>query len=164
VFVATGAGLVATPSPGSIFAEIAMSPRGGLLPVLLGIGVSAVVSFAVAAPLVRRAEPGVQATAAKPSIVFVCEAGMGSSVMGQSILQRKLNEAGLDIRVEHAALSDLPPSAGIVVANRSLVHRLKELAPDARVYAVDQFIRTPVYDQIIEDLACASRSKPITSC
>jgi mannitol PTS system EIICBA or EIICB component len=28
VFVATGAGLVATPSPGSIFAELAMTPRG----------------------------------------------------------------------------------------------------------------------------------------
>ena len=54
VFVATHAGLVAVALPGSIFAEIAMSPRGGLIPVLLGIGASALVSFVVAAPLVRR--------------------------------------------------------------------------------------------------------------
>jgi PTS system mannitol-specific IIC component len=56
VFVATNAGLIAVALPGSIFAEIAMSPRGGLIPVLLGITASAVVSFIVAAPLVRRAK------------------------------------------------------------------------------------------------------------
>jgi len=55
VFVAAHAGLLATPSPGSIFAEIAMSPKGALLPVLAGIAVGALVSFAVAAPIVRRA-------------------------------------------------------------------------------------------------------------
>ncbi len=36
-FVVTGAGLVATPSPGSIFALSAMAPRGGLLQLLLGV-------------------------------------------------------------------------------------------------------------------------------
>jgi len=56
VFVAFHAGLIAVALPGSIFAEIAMSPRGGLIPVLLGIGSAAVVSFVVAAPLVRRAK------------------------------------------------------------------------------------------------------------
>ena len=56
VFVATNAGLIAVALPGSIFAEIAMSPRGGLLPVLSGIAASAIVSFIVAAPLVGRAK------------------------------------------------------------------------------------------------------------
>ena len=56
VFVASHAGLIAVALPGSIFAEIAMSPRGGLVPVLLGIASAAVVSFVVAAPLVRRAK------------------------------------------------------------------------------------------------------------
>ena len=55
VFVATRAGLVATPAPGSIIAEIAMSPKGGLLPVLLGIGVGTLVSCVVAMPFVLRA-------------------------------------------------------------------------------------------------------------
>jgi PTS system mannitol-specific IIC component len=59
VFVALHAGLIAVALPGSIFAEIAMSPRGGLVPVLLGIASAAVVSFVVAAPLVRRAKDGV---------------------------------------------------------------------------------------------------------
>ena len=162
VFVATHAGLVATPSPGSIFAEIAMAPRGGLLPVLSGIAAGALASFAVAVPIVARgsgeAVPSAAAKAEKPAvprpraILFVCEAGMGSSVMGQSILQRKLKEAGIDIRVEHAALSEMPKNAEIVIAHRSLAARIRELAPGARVYAVDQFLHAPAYEEVIRDL------------
>ena len=47
-FVATGVGLVATPSPGSIFAYMAMTPPGNHFGVLLGILLSATVSFVVA--------------------------------------------------------------------------------------------------------------------
>jgi PTS system mannitol-specific IIC component len=50
-FMVTGAGLVATPSPGSIFAYIAVSPRGSLVVNLLGIVIAAGVTFAVAAVL-----------------------------------------------------------------------------------------------------------------
>jgi len=47
VFVATGAGLVATPSPGSIFAYLAVIPPGQHLGVLGGVLVGAVASFLV---------------------------------------------------------------------------------------------------------------------
>jgi mannitol PTS system EIICBA or EIICB component len=50
-FMVTGAGLVATPSPGSIFAYMAVTPKGGYIGVLLGIAISAGVSFVVAAAL-----------------------------------------------------------------------------------------------------------------
>ena len=125
-FMLTHAGLVATPSPGSIFAEILMSPKGGLFPVLLGIVVGAVVSFLIASPLLRRgsandsgdelsqaqarmqqmkAESKGQTvvstqrvlTALPQNIIFACEAGMGSSAMGASILKKKLKEAGFDL-------------------------------------------------------------------
>jgi PTS system mannitol-specific IIC component len=46
-FLVTGAGLVATPSPGSIFAYFAVTPKGGLFGVLAGVVVAAAVSFAV---------------------------------------------------------------------------------------------------------------------
>ena len=46
-FMVTGAGLVATPSPGSIFAWLAVTPPGDHLGVLLGIVLSASVSFLV---------------------------------------------------------------------------------------------------------------------
>ncbi|MTI60379.1 MAG: PTS mannitol transporter subunit IICBA [Firmicutes bacterium] len=48
-----GAGLVATPSPGSIFALLTMTPRGAWFSVLVGIAVSAVVSFSVASFFIK---------------------------------------------------------------------------------------------------------------
>ncbi|MGG4455337.1 PTS mannitol transporter subunit IICB [Brevibacillus porteri] len=52
-FTLFGAGLVAPPSPGSIFALIAMAPRGGLLPVLAGVLAATVVSFLIASALLK---------------------------------------------------------------------------------------------------------------
>jgi len=50
-FIVTGAGLVATPAPGSIFAYMAVTPRGGHVVVILGILLAAGVTFAVASLL-----------------------------------------------------------------------------------------------------------------
>jgi PTS system mannitol-specific IIC component len=52
-FLITGAGLVATPSPGSIFAYFAVTPKGGLFGVLAGVFVAAAVSFGVNAVLLK---------------------------------------------------------------------------------------------------------------
>jgi PTS system mannitol-specific IIC component len=57
-FVLMHAGLVATPAPGSIFAYIAMAPKGGLVPVLSGVFTGALASFLVALPIVSRSNPG----------------------------------------------------------------------------------------------------------
>ncbi len=176
-FVLTSAGLAATPSPGSIFAEIALAPRGSLLPVLLGITVGSVCSLAMAIPIVRRmktgeSEQGIldraveQVKAAKAAsagdasrltrlparIVFACDAGMGSSVIGQSVLKEKLRAAGIEVKVEHSAVSDLSPLAEAVVSHASLSPRVRVAAPRAVVYAVEDFISSPVYDEIVAEL------------
>ena len=52
-FTLTGAGLVATPSPGSIFAYLAVIPRGQHFPVLMGVLIGAVVSFLVGAFILK---------------------------------------------------------------------------------------------------------------
>lgn len=51
IFLATGAGLVATPAPGSIFAYAAVTPRGGWFGVFAGVFVAALVSFVVGSAL-----------------------------------------------------------------------------------------------------------------
>jgi PTS system mannitol-specific IIC component len=58
-FMVTGSGLVATPSPGSIFAYLAVTPKGGWFGVILGILVAATVTFGAAAILLGfgRGEP-----------------------------------------------------------------------------------------------------------
>jgi PTS system mannitol-specific IIC component len=52
-FVITGAGLVATPSPGSIFAYLAVIPPGQHFQVLTGVLIGALVSFLVGAFVLR---------------------------------------------------------------------------------------------------------------
>jgi mannitol PTS system EIICBA or EIICB component len=170
-FAATGAGLVATPSPGSIFAELAMAPRGGMAPVLAGIAAGALVSFAVAVPLVRAAAArgttadlsdakarsrGHKTVAAQTvharSIVFACDAGMGSSAIGASILARRLRDTGIDANVTHAAIDEVPPDVSILVVHSSLAERARRATPHATLYSVDDFIHSPVYDTIIDAL------------
>lgn len=52
-FMVTGSGLVATPSPGSIFAWLAVMPRGGFFGPLLGIVLSTIVSAGVGVVLLK---------------------------------------------------------------------------------------------------------------
>jgi len=53
IWVLTGAGLVATPSPGSIFAYLAVTPPGQHLFVLTGVFAAAIVSFVVGTAILR---------------------------------------------------------------------------------------------------------------
>jgi mannitol PTS system EIICBA or EIICB component len=52
-FVVTGAGLVSTPSPGSIFAYLAVTPKGEHFGVLAGVAVGAIVTFLVATIILK---------------------------------------------------------------------------------------------------------------
>jgi PTS system mannitol-specific IIC component len=52
-FLLTGVGLVATPSPGSIFAYIAVTPRGNYVGMFLGVLIATVVSFVSAAFILK---------------------------------------------------------------------------------------------------------------
>ncbi|MGI6156305.1 MAG: PTS transporter subunit EIIC [Enterococcus lemanii] len=59
VFESFGVGLVAGPSPGSIFAYLAFCPKGDLIGVMAGVGTAAAVSFLVNAALIRWTNLGV---------------------------------------------------------------------------------------------------------
>jgi len=52
-FLLTDTGLVATPAPGSIFAYIAVTPRGNFLGMFLGVAIATAVSFVSAAFILR---------------------------------------------------------------------------------------------------------------
>ena len=150
VFTILGAGLVATPSPGSIFALMAMAPKGGLLPVLAGVAVATVVSFLVAAPFIKIAsknakEEDLEEAKGKVNemkninkssvkkIVFACDAGMGSSAMGASKFRNKIKELNLGIEVIHASVDEIPKDTDIVVTHKTLIDRAKKSCPNAEL-------------------------------
>jgi PTS system mannitol-specific IIC component len=182
-FVITHAGLVATPSPGSIIALMAMSPKGGQLPVLAGVLVATVVSFLVASIIIKRnpdseeesdnlaeaqskmkemkaESKGQDVTEAKgiskadvKLIVFACDAGMGSSAMGETILRKALKDAGIsDITVKHSPVDSVPSEADVVFTQENLYERAQKSAPNSNIITVKNFLDRSRYDAFINEL------------
>lgn len=169
-------GLVAPASPGSIFAYVMMAPKGSTISVLLSVVIAAGVSFLIASPIVRmsnsdkdlasaqeavaesKAESkGIETSAINlsqvTSVVFACDAGMGSSAMGAAVLQKKLKAAGLDnIKVTHASVSEVPSDAQVVVCHTDLQERAKTSAPNAKLVTITNFMAAPEYDQLVQEL------------
>ena len=84
------------------------------------------------------------------SIVFACDGGMGSSAMGASILRDKLKKAGLtDVKVEFKAVAQLEDGADIVISQRELTDRARHQAPSSQHVSVDNFLSSPVYDEVV---------------
>ncbi|WP_054939546.1 PTS mannitol transporter subunit IICB [Paenibacillus ihuae] len=183
------AGLVASPSPGSIFAYFAMTPKGGYVPMLAGVIVATAVSFVLAALLLKtvkktdedemdleeaaarvknmKAAGSVSGAASAAAvntsanvrsksevhkIVFACDAGMGSSAMGASVLRKKLQNAGVNITVVNSAVSEIPADADIVVTQKTLTDRAIASNPNAEHISIDNFLKSPKYDELVERL------------
>nr|ABP43701.1 PTS system D-mannitol-specific IIB component, Fru family / PTS system D-mannitol-specific IIC component, Fru family / PTS system D-mannitol-specific IIA component, Fru family [Mycolicibacterium gilvum PYR-GCK] len=87
------------------------------------------------------------------SIVFACDAGMGSSAMGASVLRRKIQQAGFgDVKVTNSAISNLTDSYDLVVSHRDLTARAGQRTASAIHVSVDDFMSSPRYDEIVEQL------------
>ena len=66
-------------------------------------------------------------------VVFACEAGMGSSLIGANQLKKRLKDAGLDVQVIHSPVNQIPPNTDVVVAHEGLAARARKAAPQAIV-------------------------------
>jgi len=85
------------------------------------------------------------------NIVFACDAGMGSSAMGASVLRNKIKAAGFpDVKVTNAAIANLNDSYDVVITHQDLTERAKPATSSAVHYSVDNFMSSPRYDEIVE--------------
>lgn len=85
------------------------------------------------------------------SIVFACDAGMGSSAMGASVLRKKIQSAGFkDVTVVNKAISNLTDTFDVVVSHQDLMDRAAPATPSAVHVAVDNFMASPRYDEVVE--------------
>lgn len=86
-------------------------------------------------------------------VIFACDAGMGSSAMGASMLRNKFKKAGLDhIKVTNTAINQLPSDAQLVITQNKLTDRAIKQAPDAVHISVDNFLSSPKYEELINNL------------
>ncbi len=173
-----GGGLIGPAAPGSIIAVLAMIPKGGHFAVLSSVVISAAVACVVGIPLLKifgkdedinaaktkvqdmkNEAKGIASTTTKvdaknvKTIVFACDAGMGSSAMGATILKKKLTEAGLtSINVIHAPVSSIPADAQVIVTHNALKERAAKSNPSAKLVLITNFMAAPEYDLLVEEL------------
>ena len=180
------AGLQAPASPGSIIAVLAMTPKASYLGVIASVIASCAVSFLISSFFVKlqkedSADKLEEAQAASKAMkggasqqqvtdynglkkIFVsCDAGMGSSAMGASMLRKKVNDAGLSIEVANCAINDLPEDARLVITHQDLTLRAKKQTPNAMHLSLTNFLDNKFYDSLVNDLKVNFDEKaPIT--
>lgn len=168
VFSIFKVGLVATPSPGSIFAILALAPKGEMLGVLLGILAAAAVSFLVAAPLVKKVANNMEDETKEESnlesnvdvikrdvinkIVFACDAGMGSSAMGATKFRNRIKKLGLNIEVTNSSVDTIPSDADLVVSHVKLIERAKKNSTQAEHVFIENFLQDKKLDELFNSL------------
>lgn len=181
--VLLGGGLFSPASPGSILAIAAVTPHNTSTYIanFAGVLVATVVSFVVSTFILKtgkQSDEGIEEASRKMQemkgkkssvaqvlsnqgaipesvnkIVFACDAGMGSSAMGASLLRKKVKEAGLGhLTVTNTAISNIPNDAEIVITQEELTPRAKNKVPNAYHVSVDNFLSSPEYDLLIDKL------------
>ena len=175
-------GLTAPASPGSIIAIMMMAEKHSYFGLIVGVAVAALVSFAISVPILKfmgkdtsledaqrqkdamkkQAKGIVAETAATvpaantgkvTKIAFACDAGMGSSAMGATVLKKKLAAAGLEgIEVIHTPVSSIPADVQIVVTHEELGERAAHSNPNAERILITNFLAAPEYATLVENL------------
>jgi PTS system mannitol-specific IIC component len=84
------------------------------------------------------------------SIVFACDAGMGSSAMGATVMRNKIKKAGIEgVTVVNQSIANLDGSADLVITQRELTQRAEEMSPNSVHVSVDNFMGSPKYDEVV---------------
>lgn len=170
-----GNALVGPPSPGSVFALTLMSTKGmGVVLTLSSIVLSGLTSFLIGGVLIRTdasekddlegAQAAVAANKAEAKglgsavaagsvrvIAVACDAGMGSSAMGASVLRGKIKEAGLNIEVTNVAINDLN-NEDMVITQNELTPRARKILPGAHHLSIDNFMDAGFYEELVTKL------------
>lgn len=85
------------------------------------------------------------------NIVFACDAGMGSSAMGASVLRKKIHDAGFpEVTVVNKAIANLTDTYDLVVTHQDLTARAQQKTGSAIHVSVENFMASPRYDEIVE--------------
>jgi len=173
-----GGGLVAGPSPGSIFAYLALTPRGAFFATIAGVTVATVVSFVITSLILKmdrskeaEKDDNFDETASAMKVMkqdgawnrgpvkliaFVCDAGMGSSAMGATTFRKRLEKQGMETEVKHYAIENVPDNAEIIVTHASLEGRVKRVS-DKPLILINNYIGDPKLDVLFNELTSQAK-------
>ncbi|EGO2629251.1 PTS transporter subunit EIIC [Enterococcus faecalis] len=175
VFQIFNVGLSAPASPGSLVAILANAPTDARLAVFSGIFVSFLCSFAIASLLLKR-QRGIEpvsmikmkeedqvetVTPNYQQILFVCDAGMGSSAMGASLLSRQLKAVDLEIPVTYQSVHQMKwQPKTLVVIQAGLKQLAQKYVPEKDMVSVQNFLEIKsYYPQVLAKLTASSQEQ-----
>lgn len=176
VFYLLPAGARGAISPGSIITIFLMCSPSDWLAILLGIATSAVVSCISACLILEfdahkskeiesddntseRIETTSEPLFNLPDfgyvedIVFVCDAGIGSSVMAASMFKKILIENGLGgISVSSSPVDEIPEDADLLICQKIISTKARDYNEYATIIEVENFMDSNMYKAIIEKI------------
>jgi len=178
VLVLLHGGLISAASPGSILSILAMTPKGFYLINMSAVFCSFMISFIGSAFLLKynfntieknnkdivKKNNDLNLKTSKHNlntlqfsniqkIIIACDAGMGSSAMGASILRKKIKNANLNhISISNMAINVLPKNADLIITHQNLTSRAQEHAPYAQHISLKNFLNNSFYDNLVEKL------------
>ena len=86
-------------------------------------------------------------------IVVACDAGMGSSAMGATILKKLATEKGIEnITIVNSAISNLDNSADIIITQKSLTDLAKEKMPNKIHLSINNFMDKNFYKEVLDKI------------
>lgn len=173
-------GLVGGPSPGSIIAYLALTPRGNFIGVIAAVTIATLVSFLITSVILKadktededhfdemvskskemKAEGKNITNQSQPAnitkytkISYACDAGMGSSAMGATIFRKKLKEAGIeDVEVKHYRIEDIPEDSDLAVIHEDLAERAKMAHPNLTIVPISNYLQDLAIDNLVNEV------------
>ena len=149
-------GLKVPASPGSIVVILANAPQEMLLGVASGIAGSTLVSFIIAALVIRKdqtkkeiSEKVTKVTEIR-TILFACDAGMGSSAMGASLMRQQLQASGISIPVDYTSIYRVNDDPHLLLITQNELKHLAEIqSPHAQLVTIGNFLDQEEYTKVI---------------
>lgn len=92
-------------------------------------------------------------------LIFVCDAGMGSSALGASILRKKLKETALNVEVTNASMDMDLPKCDLIVAHESFAEQLRKRYPTTHVLGISDFLNKESFQQVMQIMEKMNQSK-----
>ncbi|MCD7886829.1 MAG: PTS mannitol transporter subunit IICBA [Clostridiales bacterium] len=168
-------GAVGPPSPGSVIAFYMMTPKDCIVVNTIAYFGSLAVSFVVTAFILKLTDKSVEEEipemdsassgasventqvlgqiATLNKVIFACDAGMGSSAMGVSILRTRLQKANMHPEIDHVAVAEIPMDADVVVTNVNLAERAK-MTTEGKIpiLTLSNFMDQNEYNRIVQQI------------
>lgn len=176
VFYLLHAGARGAISPGSIITIFLMCTPSDWFAIMLGIATSAVVSCLSACLILEfdahkskevesddNTSESIETTSEPvfslpdfgyvEDIVFVCDAGIGSSVMAASMFKKMLIENGLGgISVSSSPVDEIPEDADLLICQKIISTKARNYNEYATIIEVENFMDSNMYKAIIEKI------------